>query len=91
VSSAITTVDVVGPHDGPGELLGKEIQLVRGFRTTEHAEALKSVRLRYTPQAVCGAVKSFTPTDGTKLSIFPDHGIYEPIFRRVFHVLLHAH
>jgi len=89
VSSAITTVDVVRTHDRPGELLGKEIQLVRRFRATEHSEALMSVLLHETPKFTCGVVKSFIPTGGTKLPLFPNQGICQSIFHRVIHGSLH--
>jgi hypothetical protein len=72
VSSAITTVDVVGAHDGPGELLGKKIQLVRRLRAAKHSKALWSVTLLYPSKAVCRPAKSFVPTGDTKLSLFPN-------------------
>jgi hypothetical protein len=88
VSSAITTVDVVGAHDGPGELLGKKIQLVRRLRAAKHSEALRSVPLGYAPKVACGAVKSLTPTGGTKLPVFPNQRMGDSIFHRICHISL---
>jgi hypothetical protein len=87
VSSAITTIDVVGPHDRTGELLGKEIQLVRGLRATEHSKAPLSVPLSQAPQAAGGTVKSFIPGGSAQLPIFPDHGRGKTVSHRIFHAL----
>src|SRR6266404_1205838 len=59
VSGAVTAVDVVGAESDPGELLSREVQLVRGLGAAEEAGHLPLVDR--TAEAGGCAVERFVP------------------------------
>ena len=77
MSSPVTTVDVVAPHHNPGELLGKEVELIGGLRATEDSKGLWSAFSHRSAKARSGAVKRFIPTGGTKRVVITNQRLSE--------------
>jgi hypothetical protein len=69
MSSTVATVNVVRAHDHPGKFLRQEIQLVGGFRATEHAESLGAEFLHRAAKADSDTVKGFFPARGPQLAM----------------------
>src|SRR5258708_29949489 len=61
VSSAVATVDVVAADHRSHEFLRDIIQLVGGFRTTEHAKRARPVRFNLAAQLAGDKIKGFVP------------------------------
>jgi hypothetical protein len=71
VSSAVTTIDVVGPHYGADELLGRIVQLVCCLGTAEHAEIAWIIPRNRFLEGRCDAVHCFIPRGRTVGAIVP--------------------
>src|SRR5260221_2164406 len=61
VSSAVATVDVVAADHRSHEFLRDIVQLVCGFRTTEHAKRARPVRFNLAAQLAGDKIKGFVP------------------------------
>ena len=72
VSSTVAAIDIVTADHRPHELLRDIVELVGGFRATEHAERVRPVFFFLAPEAFGYAVQSLIPSGGTVLSIFTD-------------------
>jgi hypothetical protein len=72
VSSPVAAVDVVRPHDGADELLGRVIQLIRGLGAAEHAEAPRIVFLNRPVESLRHSFQSFIPRGWPMPAVFAD-------------------
>jgi hypothetical protein len=74
MSGSIATIDVVGAHDHPDELLGDKVHFVGGFGATENPESLVAIFLAVLGKPLRDPVKRFVPGCRTKCSVFPNQG-----------------
>jgi hypothetical protein len=69
VSGTIAAVDVVGSDNDSGKLLGEEVHFVRGLRTTEDPERLRTVSVQSSLKTACHPVERFLPARRTKVTL----------------------
>jgi hypothetical protein len=72
VSSTVATIDMVAADHRTHELLGRIIQLVGGFRATEHPERIGSVFRELNLETLRDAIKGLIPTCWMMAAVFPD-------------------
>jgi hypothetical protein len=72
VSSPVAAIDVVRPHDGADELLGRIVQLIRSLGAAEHAEAPRIVLVYRPAKGLRHAIQSFIPRGWTMSTVFAD-------------------
>src|SRR5215472_2391961 len=72
VSSTVATIDMVAADHRPHELLRGIIQLIGGFRATEHAERFGSVFCELSLETLRDAIEGLIPTCRTVAAVFPD-------------------
>ena len=77
VSSSIARVDIVRPHDFPGESLRRIVHLVGRLRTAEHSERSFTGRLRCT-KARNDSIEGLVPRSFNELTVLANKRRSEP-------------
>ena len=86
VSSTVATVDMVAADHRSHELLRRIIQLVGGFRATEHPERIGSVFRELNLEILCDVIKGLIPTRRTMATVFADKRKRQTLSRRDGHI-----
>src|SRR5258706_16073396 len=81
VSSAVAAIDIVASDHRTNEFLSDVVQLVLGFRATEHAERLRPPLLDLSAKALGHGIERLIPSNGTKRAVLADHRLGEPAIR----------
>ena len=87
VSSTVATIDVVAADDGAHEFLRDVVQLIGGFRTTEHAECPRPARRNLALEAFSRNSQRFVPTRCAMFAVFTNQGSCKPFACRAGHKL----
>ena len=85
MSSSVTTINVVGPHHGANELLGRIVQLVGGLGAAEHPKVSGIVAGDGFTECHSHAVHGFIPCGRAMGAILP----YKRLGQAGFHWLIH--
>src|SRR5713101_3558841 len=81
MSSAVATVDVIGPDHGANKLLSNEVQFVGRFRATEHAKCSRAVLLDLGSEVLGHTVERLVPGGRTMRTVFANQWGGQPLMR----------
>src|SRR3989449_11483455 len=86
MSSAVTTVDVVGADYRAHKFLRHVIQLIGGLRATEHPERMRPVLFNLFAESRGHPVERFIPARRAMLPVLAKQRSWESFFLRVTHI-----
>ena len=86
VSSTVATIDMVATDHHPHELLRGIIQLIGGFRATEHAERIAPMFRQLSLETLRDAIEGLIPTCQAVAAVFADQGTGQTVSRRNRHI-----
>lgn len=81
VSSPVTAINVVRPHDGAHKFLCRIVQLVRGLGAAEHAEVPRIFLIDGFAERRRDAIHRFIPCSGTMRAVVAYQWLSETEFR----------
>src|SRR5215468_9451663 len=87
MSSSVAAIDIVRPHDGTNKLLRHIVQLVGGFRTTEHPEVAWVLLLDGATKGLGNTIKGLFPCCRTMSTVFTDERLGQASFERDRHAI----
>ena len=85
VSSAVAAVDVVRADHRAHKFLSHVVELIGGFRATEHAEGARPMLFDLCAESGRDAVQSLLPTRRAMLAVLADERGPQPVFPQVAH------
>src|SRR5215472_2675185 len=85
VSSPVAAVDVVRPDHRANEFLRHVVQLIGGFRTTEHAKRARPALLHLRAESRRNAIQCFVPARRPVLPVLSNQGRLQSILPFAIH------